>query len=420
MTPENKKQPIENVKPQQNDFWFFPKKCRKMNQDTNEKLVNDDLAYIRNRNTANAHSDASQKLIDVRTQIAKKNDSQSNWQIFVKMIVIGSGAFMFVNAASVLTAKLGKFSFPASIIVGGIASVALDHCATKAITNKGIKDNTKTVVETLKEEKKLHFQDNHPLTNEYFDEQQRFVFKIEGDKLGYKHEIPFNAGIAVFLNVLEFTSAFILLSSVNMLSGGIPLVARPILSSLTILFTWGFALYQRENFELPEHYADLMPIYHKYVFSNPSNEVLINQEYQDVLMDAGINYVIDPANPYPNKKVARNQANKDYCNYVIGQLEKSHKNQISIIEKELKQDLNDVASPYKPIRGLNDKEQNERKKQWIAEEKERLNENAQNDLKSIESAFNAEINVWQRRINEIDIDYKKANSIIKVETSNEI
>lgn len=395
------KQAINSINPQNEDKWSFIKKYLRISRKNIDKLSDKQLSYIFYRNTENAHSDAAQKLIDSRSPIASKYRPETNGQTAVKIIVVSVGAMMYVTAAGIFAGNLGKFRLPASLIGGGILSFIVDRSATKAVTNKGIENKTKTMVKSIEKEAQLSAKDGNPLIDNYFDEQVRFVHKIEGENLPYQHNLPVNGLAAASLNVVEFGTALWLMSNVTMFGGGIPLIVRPILSSLPVLFTWGFALYQRESFELPQHYAQLMPIYGKYVLSITTTELLINQEYQDSLVDAEINNIIDPASPYPDPQSARNQANKDYCHYVIGQLEKSHQQAISMIENQLKQDLNNVASQYQPIAGLNEQQQNERKQQWMAEEQEKIEESAQNELKSLESEFNAEINVWQRRIDEL-------------------
>lgn len=401
MTLQNTKEPINTVQPQNQNY---VSQLINLNKTSSERLSNDQRGQISERTTQKARSDVAKRLINSRSAIAGKHQPESNGQIAARIIVTGIGSVMYVTAASIFAGSLGKLTLPASLVGGGILSFIVDRCATKAITNKGIEDNTKATIKSLETEaKSLDLQDS-PFLQKYYQEQRRFVVEIEGENLPYKGKIPTNTIAAASLNTLEFSTACWLLSGATVFGGSIPIVVLPILSSLPVLFTWGFALYQREAFELPEHYADLMPSYNKYVFVQTSNQDLINQEYQDVLLNAEVSNVIDQSNPYPTPQSAKSQANSQYCNFIIGQLQRNRDDRLSAIKQQLQNDLNNVNSQYKPLAGLNYSQQEQAKADWNTKEADRLQKTAHSEIEFIQNTFNAEINVWQRRIDEIPND----------------
>lgn len=396
------------------DFWHYPKKWRNLSQKQFERLSEKQSSYMRIRNQENAKSDAAQKLVDDRQPIAKRHQPETNAQVAVKIIVTGVGAVMYVTVASIFASNLGKVRVPVSLIGGGILSFMVDKLATKAITNKAIKENAKATIQGIKEEKKNSAQGNDvfPLKMEYYDEKINVIEGIEDQFLQEKY--PTNAVGAIALNTVEFGTAFWLMSNVTIFGGGIPFLVKPLVSSLPVLFTWGFAIYQKDAFELPKHYHEQMPVYQKYLFPKLDTpaQVLVNKEREDFLIDAEVNNILAYNPVHASPEIARRQADIEYSRNAIRQLEKSCNQEILERAKKLQKDIDSLPSQYtfdenktkglsiNEIKQMKNKWEKE-KQEWIKEETEKLQKNADYDMKAIKAAYDLEIKGWKEHIDNL-------------------
>ncbi|MGK7872513.1 MAG: hypothetical protein AB4426_04145 [Xenococcaceae cyanobacterium] len=416
-----------SIKSSQLNPWEKVQEWMKLPDDKLKILGGSKLTKLRKKTKKYAQSELAYKRIEEISPIAKCRHSESA-KVTALIIVTTAGALTFASAMLVFASNLGRMRVPAALVGGGACSFLVDKLATSSLTNLRRRQSAQKTIDSLARQKSEASGkvEANELVEEYYDDQISLVKHIEG--LYLESQFPLNATLAGMLSAAEYVTAFWIVSQFGAL-GGIPIPVRAIAASLPVVLTYAASAIQSQSFGLPDHYHSLILRYQPYCFpplgvpSDEVNKLLVNEECGDVVLDAGIQNILD-SNPAPRNatpEMAELEAEIEYCKGIISQLERGCKDAVSARRKQFKADKESLADKFPGtlnLEGLSalqvaaarEKFEQEREK-WLNRKLRELEKDLDEDILRITSDYEDEINKLNQHIEETTRKYEEAKRL---------
>ena len=363
-------------------------------------------------------SEEAKTRINELTPIASRQHSPNTKK--AATIILGSlSAIAFSAGAQTLTSRLGNFSIPAALIMGGAAGILADTKATKVITHNRLKNSTLQAIKDIEKQKKVNPPHNE-IGEQFYQSQTALVHKIEGKHL--QNTPVFDVVLAGGLSAAEYTMSLSIVTGLG-LPGGF--ILNAIAASLPVAMLWAAASIQSEQFEVPEKVRDLPNQYQPHVVHHiPEQEQrqmhLIEEEiddtqrqiqYENALETQRQKYIQegDSSGRLKNWSMAESQFNIDWHKDEKLGLEKERDEQIEKRLFQLQEARAKIEQNYQqPVGNFAPDEVTNSRKKWVKGQEEILKENAAQELKWLHRKYETRINHCEEEIATAQQRYNEA------------
>lgn len=285
----NPKQPHNNHHPQLH-LWQTVDLWRQLAQEVVKRLPKGLRANVSERVKKSAEDRIASARIQDMNPIAYRQPSKGTKNA-TKIIVVVVGALTFSAGTQVLTSRLGAAALPAAMAGGALASFLVDERATKVFTKMRIAHSTKQEISAIELQGQFPVNDLDQL---FYQTEKALIQQVEAKNL--QKQLVIDGILAGSLSAAEFATALWIVLQMG-LPGG--LLIEAIAASLPVAIIWLAAAYQSDQFELPEHYADLISKYKGYLFLPEGmaeaeiEQLLADKESQEARLDHLVKYVAE-------------------------------------------------------------------------------------------------------------------------------
>ena len=379
------------------NLWNFVEQWMQIRPKLFEKIGNPRQDLLKDRVVEYAEAKGAAERLRELEPLTEKLPSETlklNVTIFITVV----GALTYGRAVSIIAAALPPaFLYPTSILGGGIASFVVDALATGALTNyvrlfySRAKQQHIRELRADREEKsggKLSF-----LEEVFWQERINLLKRLEISVQFRK--FPFNVLLAVLLSVVEYTTAFWVVS--NFFANNVPVILMAAASTLPVILTWAAANIKSQRFGLPEYAYELWPKYRDYLQppADYEEEELENwykdRDFEDRRLDKGVRFLVEEmySPKCPTVQAAELKFAIDYYKQRIEEAKNEQNQVLRDFERQAEQDERELRESQEQEKNmlLESFERREQDLKIDISERQRERDNLMNQLTNLDSSY---------------------------------
>jgi hypothetical protein len=363
------------------------------NLDRQESGTLQDAEAATNRQASSSTaSDRQNDLVTIVNRLAPPN---RKWLLRGMGVVVGM--FTCVSGAQVITARLGPLAVPASLVLAGGLVLTSEGAVVRGYTNRRLREQTLTALSV-----RIHAQQEKPPINVLGEADAHtsisLIQMVEAEPISQR--LPVNGAIALVLYGAEYAINLYIISLLG-LPGG--LLIEAIVSLMPIGIQLAIAVAESESCALPEACAELHQKYDAYGsnWQTMSAEEAEAEQYRIQQLDLKLKFLPhgDPSGRLKNLDMAIADLAIKHYSQRKRRLEEQGIQALQKRKEKLRQDISALPSQFPESGiGLANQQLNFRRRQWVQEQTQRLEQEYAEDIEGIQFDYGLKIHQCQEEI----------------------